>query len=425
MNDIDVLVGGNSMRSGAHSSSASANATERLSSWRNCRNYKDGIQSQGSYEQEGHAQNLLRSSSPVNMEVKLESSWGHEAPFYASQRNSRSCLLGGEAPRCGLGVRLRHSNRGILSVAMILPGGAADKSGRLAANDQILAVNGVETSGKPIQDVAKMFVGIEGSSVDLKISRNGRGPFDVTIIRQGLKHYLPSCGGVNDGSTIAPVSESSKVVTNRGLPPRAPVEFHSTSDTAKCAHASFEQFESTAAVLKGSSSVIPAFTSDLYSSERALSSYVHAPAKESGVLDLHLALPDFYSSESALSLSLCASTKEFGALDLHTESEVDSGRVSAMFEASPLKVRLVSISTIIPVSSCIVDLTNCARTNMPHRCGHCFCIPTLHCSSGQTPSWKKSLFRRESLQFSSRQCPVKVMRPEAPLLLLVQKTSTT
>ena len=36
------------------------------------------------------------------------------------------------------------------------------------SHTQILAVNGVDTFGKPIQDVAKMFVGDEGTSVDLR-----------------------------------------------------------------------------------------------------------------------------------------------------------------------------------------------------------------------------------------------------------------
>jgi len=45
--------------------------------------------------------------------------------------------LGIETPKCGLGVRLRHSNRGLLSVASILPGGAADSSGMLIEGDQV------------------------------------------------------------------------------------------------------------------------------------------------------------------------------------------------------------------------------------------------------------------------------------------------
>jgi len=45
-----------------------------------------------------------------------------------------------EAPKCGLGVRLRHSHRGLLSVASILPGGAADASGLLRENDQVCSI---------------------------------------------------------------------------------------------------------------------------------------------------------------------------------------------------------------------------------------------------------------------------------------------
>ena len=45
--------------------------------------------------------------------------------------------LGIETPKCGLGIRLRHSSRGLLSVASILPGGAADSSGLLKESDQV------------------------------------------------------------------------------------------------------------------------------------------------------------------------------------------------------------------------------------------------------------------------------------------------
>jgi hypothetical protein len=75
------------------------------------------------------------------------------------------------ARMCGLGVKLRHSKNGQLSVAAIVPGGAAHSSGQINPGDAILAVGGVETIGKSLQDVASMFVGPESTPVVLTVLR--------------------------------------------------------------------------------------------------------------------------------------------------------------------------------------------------------------------------------------------------------------
>ena len=51
-----------------------------------------------------------------------------------------------------------------------------------------MAVNGVETFGKPIQEVAKMFVGDEGTTVILRISRGDTPPHDVCLVRKAFQH---------------------------------------------------------------------------------------------------------------------------------------------------------------------------------------------------------------------------------------------
>jgi C-terminal processing protease CtpA/Prc len=53
---------------------------------------------------------------------------------------------------------------------------------------QILAVDGAETCGKPIQDVAKMFVGDEGTTVTLRISCANTPPHDVCLVRKAFHH---------------------------------------------------------------------------------------------------------------------------------------------------------------------------------------------------------------------------------------------
>lgn len=61
----------------------------------------------------------------------------------------------------GLGVRLKHSAESMLSVASIIPGGAAAESGALKVGDLVLKVDGIETQGKSVQQVSGMFLGQE------------------------------------------------------------------------------------------------------------------------------------------------------------------------------------------------------------------------------------------------------------------------
>jgi hypothetical protein len=89
--------------------------------------------------------------------------------------------------RCGLGFRLCHSSLGKLSIDSVLPGGAADRDGRLQAGDQILAINGDSTKNLiDAEEVAKSLVGVEGSSVHLLAIRPGAGepPFEVLLERR-------------------------------------------------------------------------------------------------------------------------------------------------------------------------------------------------------------------------------------------------
>ena len=126
------------------------------------------------------------SLSAIGHRPPLRGSGGSSAPKLPEPAQNAG-RLEIETPKCGLGVRLRHSNRGLLSVAAILPGGAADVNGQLKEGDQILAVDSAETFGKPIQDVARMFVGNEGTVVDLRICREGEVPFHVCVVRKAFR----------------------------------------------------------------------------------------------------------------------------------------------------------------------------------------------------------------------------------------------
>jgi len=140
-----------------------------------------------------------------------QASLGHTAGT-GPQVEPSAANLGIEAPKCGLGVRLRHSSRGLLSVATLLPGGPAHASGLMRENDQIIAVDGNDTFGKPIQQVARLFVGPEGSTVDLKICRDGMQPQHVQIVRKSFQHL----------TAPGPSSGSLAKADVAGFPPRAP-----------------------------------------------------------------------------------------------------------------------------------------------------------------------------------------------------------
>lgn len=92
-------------------------------------------------------------------------------------------MRSGGPQMCGLGVKLRHSTSGQLRIAAVVPGGAAHASGAVAAGDIILAVDGVETVRKSLQEVACMFVGLEATPVGLTLLRNGSLPRTVTLTR--------------------------------------------------------------------------------------------------------------------------------------------------------------------------------------------------------------------------------------------------
>ena len=95
---------------------------------------------------------------------------------------------GGEAlppagQMCGIGVRVR-SLRGEMSIASVLPGGSAHESGQLGVGDRIVRVDGAEADGRPVQDVAKMFVGARDTRVDLLIVQAGTGQRRLVSLRR-------------------------------------------------------------------------------------------------------------------------------------------------------------------------------------------------------------------------------------------------
>jgi carboxyl-terminal processing protease len=117
---------------------------------------------------------------------------------YQSETSSLDATYG------GIGVVGTESN-GMPAVERVLPDSPAEKAG-LKAGDQILAVDGVSTSGKTFADVAPSIRGKVGTQVTLTIVHAGSTtPVDVTITRQQVKIPLVEWGMV-PGTHVADIA---------------------------------------------------------------------------------------------------------------------------------------------------------------------------------------------------------------------------
>lgn len=83
----------------------------------------------------------------------------------------------------GIGVQLGNESDSFV-IADVIPDTPAEEAG-LQRGDEILAVDGTATKGKPIDEVISRVRGPAGESVTLTIKRAGRAkPFDVKIVRR-------------------------------------------------------------------------------------------------------------------------------------------------------------------------------------------------------------------------------------------------
>jgi hypothetical protein len=72
-------------------------------------------------------------------------------------------------------------------VERVVPGFAAERSGRILSGDVVLAVDGVGVGGVPLDAIRRLTVGPEGTSVTVEAAR-GREVFAVTLVRQVPTH---------------------------------------------------------------------------------------------------------------------------------------------------------------------------------------------------------------------------------------------
>lgn len=97
----------------------------------------------------------------------------------------------------GVGA-LIHQQNGNIYVAEPYEGLPADKEG-LKAGDRILEVNGESTVGKTTSDVSSAMRGQSGTSVKLKLEREGK-TFERTLTRQEIKLPNVPYSGILDGN---------------------------------------------------------------------------------------------------------------------------------------------------------------------------------------------------------------------------------
>jgi carboxyl-terminal processing protease len=87
----------------------------------------------------------------------------------------------------GVGMRLElHEKTKVLTVVEPIENSPALKAG-IKAGDQILAINGKATKGMSVEDAAGLIRGKAGSRVTIRVSREGKGSFDVAMTRAQIE----------------------------------------------------------------------------------------------------------------------------------------------------------------------------------------------------------------------------------------------
>ena len=89
------------------------------------------------------------------------------------QRMGQSSPLGegGSAKEAGIGLAFERDPEGNHSVIGMRRDGSAALSNQIHIHDQMLAVNGVSTQGQSVEEVSRMIVGAEGTTVALTLMR--------------------------------------------------------------------------------------------------------------------------------------------------------------------------------------------------------------------------------------------------------------
>lgn len=127
---------------------------------------------------------------------------GHTTFMTPEQYQAEQGSLSGSF--AGIGIIGTDSN-GVPAVERVLPGTPAQKAG-IKSGDQIIAVDGISTSGKTFSDVSPQIRGDPGTKVTLTIVHaTSTTPVDITIERQTIK--VPSVEwGMIPGTHVADIT---------------------------------------------------------------------------------------------------------------------------------------------------------------------------------------------------------------------------
>lgn len=88
----------------------------------------------------------------------------------------------------GVGIVLQQTE-GKVMVMDLVPGGPAERSGLIAAGDEIIAVRPTNSAGlvpverMDLEQVVNMIRGEEGTAVGFHMGRGSRGQYEVTLVR--------------------------------------------------------------------------------------------------------------------------------------------------------------------------------------------------------------------------------------------------
>ncbi|HIK54762.1 MAG TPA: PDZ domain-containing protein [Synechococcales cyanobacterium M55_K2018_004] len=87
----------------------------------------------------------------------------------------------------GVGLRLKlEEGTGAITVVEPIPNSPAARAG-IQVGDRILSIDGTSTQGMSIEDASNRIRGQVGTRIVLRLQRQGRGPFDLTLTRARIE----------------------------------------------------------------------------------------------------------------------------------------------------------------------------------------------------------------------------------------------
>ena len=135
------------------------------------------------------------------MRVGLDAMVGSLDPYtnYISESQVESYRLSDDGTYKGIGATLDMVDD-VITVIEPFDGSPAQKAG-IKAGDQILAINGLSTEGRTVEDLDRVMRGVPGTEVTLSINRPlSSETKDVTLVRSSVtQENVPYYGMVKDG----------------------------------------------------------------------------------------------------------------------------------------------------------------------------------------------------------------------------------